>query len=198
MMHQRNLAGEHVEGRKQGGRPVSLIVVTKAAQGLAVGQSQIPLRPFQDLNVGLFVYRKDHGFWKAPAVVAIGLAGLLSLSPTPVSAAPSGQVVIVRGFYGPRWWYGPGWGWYGWYGPWGPPYVAVPVTGTVKIKTHDKNAAVYVDGGYAGLTAKLKKFALRPGNHDIELRDSRGHTFYQERIQVIAGRTIEIHPGYLG
>ena len=134
--------------------------------------------------------------WKAPLVTAIALAGFLSFSPTPTAAAPP-PVVVSRGFYGPGWWYGPRRGWSGWYGPWwGPPYVAVPATGTVKIKTQDKNAAVYVDGGYAGPAAKLKKFALRPGNHDIALRDSRGHTFYQERIAVIVGRTTEIHADY--
>jgi hypothetical protein len=134
--------------------------------------------------------------WKALLVAAIALAGLLSLAPISApAAAPARQTVIVRGFYGPHWWYGPGWGWYDpWW--WGPPYVGVPVTGTVKIKTPDKDAAVYVDSGYAGQAAKLKKFALRPGTHDIELRDSRGRTFYQERIQVIPGRTIDIHADY--
>ncbi len=140
---------------------------------------------------------------KALPIAVIALAGLLSLAPARVSAAPIQRVVVVGGgyygFYGPRWWYGPGWYYPGWYGPrWGPPYAAFPRTGTVKIVTHDKNASVYVDGGYAGLTAKLKKFPLRPGNHDIELRDSRGHTFYQERVQVITGRTTEIHPDYPG
>lgn len=129
-------------------------------------------------------------FWKAP-LAAVALAGLLSFAPTPAPAATR-PVVIVRGFYGPGWWYGPGWDWYGWYGPyWGAPY-AVPVTGTVKLKTHDKHAAVYVDGGYAGVAEKLKKFPLRPGTRDIALRDSRGLTFYQERVEVIAGRTTEI------
>src|SRR5690349_7382273 len=98
-------------------------------------------------------------FWKAFLAAAVALAGLLSLTPSPASAAAR-PVVVVQGFYGPRWWYGPGW--WGSYGPyWGPPYYAVPNTGTVKIKTEDKNAAVYIDDGYAGRAAKLKKFALR-------------------------------------
>jgi hypothetical protein len=69
----------------------------------------------------------------------------------------------------------------------------VPYTGEVKIKTNDKKAAVFIDGGYAGQTAKLKKFALSPGIHDIELRDPSGHAFYQERIQVVPGKTLQIH-----
>jgi hypothetical protein len=119
----------------------------------------------------------------------VALAGLLAL--VPAAAAAQGVVVVGGGFYRP---YGPGW-----YGPyWGPAYAVVPYTGQVKIKTNDKNAAVFVDGGYAGQAAKLKKFALRPGAHDIELRDPRGHAFYQERVQVIPGKTLEIHADYQG
>jgi hypothetical protein len=62
----------------------------------------------------------------------------------------------------------------------------------VKLKTQDEHAAVYVDGGYAGVAKKLKKFPLRPGTHEIALRDLRGETFYQERVEVIAGRTTQI------
>jgi len=65
----------------------------------------------------------------------------------------------------------------------------------VKIVTPDKNASVYVDGGYVGPVAKAKKFSLRPGNHDLELRDTDGRTLYHERVQVIRGRTTEIHGG---
>jgi hypothetical protein len=64
--------------------------------------------------------------------------------------------------------------------------------GKVKIDTKIKNGSVYVDGGLAGATRKLKKFSIAAGNHDIELRDSTGHTAFKERVQVIAGRTVEI------
>jgi len=74
----------------------------------------------------------------------------------------------------------------GYYGP-------VPYTGNVKIHTELKGASVYVDGGFAGLTGKLKKFPLRPGNHNIELRDSDGRTIYQQQVAVIAGKTTDIH-----
>lgn len=132
--------------------------------------------------------------WKAPA---IALLGLMTLAPVAQATPPAGNVVVVRGFYGGGF-YGPGWwgwgpGWYGYYG-WGPGYGPYAFAGTVKIKTKFKDNQVFVDGGYAGLTGKLKKFALRPGNHTIEVRDSDGRIVYQERVQVIAGRTVEIHP----
>jgi hypothetical protein len=63
-----------------------------------------------------------------------------------------------------------------------------PNTGEVKIKTNDKDLSIYVDGGYAGITAKMKHFDLSPGNHDIELREPSGRTILNERVQVIVGR----------
>ncbi len=131
--------------------------------------------------------------WKTPVIV---LAGLLTLAPV----ASARRIVIVRPYrpyyyrcYG-HGWYGPGW-YDPWWGPrwWGPTYVPVPSTGDVKIVTKLKSASIYVDGGYAGLAGKLKKFSLRPGNHNIELRDSGGHTFYQERVLVIAGKTTKLY-----
>lgn len=95
------------------------------------------------------------------------------------------------GFYGPAFygpvWYGPGWGWGAPYG-----YEHGPVTGSVKIDTKDKNAEVYVDGGYAGTVGELKTFKLRPGDHNIELRDRDGRSIYQERVNVIAGKTAKL------
>jgi hypothetical protein len=55
-----------------------------------------------------------------------------------------------------------------------------------------KGGSIYVDGGFAGETTKLKKFALRPGNHDIEVRDASGYTIYRERVNVLAGKTTDI------
>lgn len=132
-------------------------------------------------------------------VVAIALMVFLIL--VPAVSAQRRSVVAVRGGYG---YYGPGWGWYGPYGPygwgWGPPYVYAPVpdTGDVKIVTDSKDASVYVDGGYAGVAGKLKKFRLQPGNHDIELRDRSGHVFHQERIHVIPGKTVEVNADLRG
>jgi len=62
----------------------------------------------------------------------------------------------------------------------------------VKIDTRLKDASVYVDGGFVGPVSKFKKFALQPGNHDIELRDASGRTIFQQRIQVLVDRTTEI------
>ncbi len=67
--------------------------------------------------------------------------------------------------------------------------------GEVKIDTHRKDAAVYIDGGYAAKTGEAKKFALRPGNHEIELRDSDGRTLFQERVAVTVGKTTKLHVG---
>ena len=75
-----------------------------------------------------------------------------------------------------------------------PDYMAANF-GYVKIKTHHKDARVYVDGGFADKIEKAKKFALRPGTHNIELRDSDGRTLYQERVAVLVGKTTELHAG---
>lgn len=134
---------------------------------------------------------------------AIALLSVFMFVP-PASAHPHSGVVVGGGFgYGPGWgWYGPAWGWYGtgwWYGPYsGYPYAYYPDAGAVKIVNTAKDAQVYVDGGYAGTVGKLKKFPLRPGNHNIELRDPSGHVFHQERVHVIPGKTIEIEGGARG
>jgi hypothetical protein len=136
--------------------------------------------------------------WKAPLIAVLALASLFVSAPA-ASAMPR---VVVRGFYGPGWgwgWYGPAWYGPGWYAWWGPGfYYYGPDAGRVKIVTHDKDALVYVDGGYVGPVAKAKNLPLRPGNHDVELRDPSGNTFYSKSVQVIPGRTTEIHPDYAG
>jgi len=122
-------------------------------------------------------------------VLAIALLAILVFVP---AASAQHRVFVSGGFVG----FGPGWygpGWYGW--GWGYPYAYAPgpSSGEVKFVDVAKDALVYVDGGYAGTAGKLKKFALRPGNHNIELRDPSGHTFHQEKIHVIPGKTLEIH-----
>ena len=64
-------------------------------------------------------------------------------------------------------------------------------TGDVKLITTSKTASVYVDGGLAGKTGKLKNFSLKPGKHRIEVREADGRT-YSERVQVIRGKTVEL------
>ncbi len=100
------------------------------------------------------------------------------------------------GFY-PGWGVGfyPGyWG----YGPWYGPGYYVPNAGQVEIKTKQKGNQIFVDGGFAGLTGQLKSFPLRAGSHSIELRNPHGQTFYQERINVIAGKKLKIQSDYAG
>lgn len=76
-----------------------------------------------------------------------------------------------------------------------PPDYMASNFGYVKLKTDKKDASVYVDGGLADKVEKAKKFALRPGNHDIELRDSGGRTLFHQKVQVIVGKTTELHAG---
>ena len=114
----------------------------------------------------------------------------------------------ARGFYGGRAFVGVGvgpafypgfYGYYGpWYGPWyGPGYYA-PNSGEVEIQTKQKGNQIFVDGGFAGLTGQLKKFPLRAGTHTLELRNAQGQTFYQEKINVIAGKKLKIQSDYVG
>ncbi len=131
-------------------------------------------------------------FSKLLAATAVAATMLAAANFTPsASAAPR---IVVRtypyyygGYYGAGYYYGPRW-----YYPGQAVYVARPTTGEVKIDTHVKNGAVYVDGGYAGLTNKLKHFSLTPGNHNIEVRDSFGSTMFNQRVQVLVGQTTEI------
>jgi hypothetical protein len=122
----------------------------------------------------------------------IALFALVCIVPV-ASARPP---FVVGGYYGPAYYgpgfYGPAWYGPGWYGPYG--YASGPVTGGVKFETKMKDASVFVDGGYAGTVGKLKTFQLRPGTYNVELRDHDGHSFYQERIEVIAGKTLKLVP----
>ena len=63
----------------------------------------------------------------------------------------------------------------------------------MKIDTHRKDLSVYIDGGYAAEIRKNRKFTLRPGNHEIELRNSDNATVYSERVAVTVGQTTKLH-----
>lgn len=122
-----------------------------------------------------------------------GILGILGLALL-VPAASARPVVFVRGYFGPGW-YGPAY--YGWYGPgyYGPyAYAAYPTAsvGKVKFDTKMKDARVYVDGGFAGTVHDLGTFPLRPGTHNIELRDPAGQTIFQQKVDVLAGKTIKL------
>lgn len=115
-----------------------------------------------------------------------------------VPAASARGVVIVRPYVG--FGFGPVFypGFYGYYGPWyGPGYYA-PNAGQVEIQAKHKGNQIFVDGGYAGLTGQLKKFPFHAGTHTLELRNAKGQTFYQEQINVIAGKTLKIKSDYVG
>lgn len=120
---------------------------------------------------------------------AIALLAVLSLDP--MASAHRRVIVTGGGFFGPAWYQPYNWGWgYGY-----PVYVTPVVnTGDVKLKAA-KDALVYIDDGYAGTAGKLKRFVLAPGTHTIALRDPSGHTYYQERVAVIRGKTVEVDAG---
>jgi hypothetical protein len=137
-------------------------------------------------------------------VLAISLFSILLL--VPVAFAQRGFRGGFRGGWG-GWggaYLGPGWGWYAPYGYWGYPYAYsywgypydyAPIArpGDVKIENAAKDDSVYIDGGYSGTVNQLKKFQLRPGTHTIEVRDRAGHTVDKEQVQILSGKTLEIH-----
>lgn len=128
---------------------------------------------------------------------AIALLALVTFVPI---ASARGYYGGFRGGYGGGFYGGVGFypGYYG-YGPWyGPGYYVVPNAGEVQISTKHKGDQIFVDGGYAGRTGELKKFTLRTGTHTIELRNAKGQTFYQEKINVLAGKKIKIQSDSIG
>jgi hypothetical protein len=137
------------------------------------------------VRTGVKRRRKMTRYWKYSAMVILALAIFVPVA----SARPR---IFVGGYFGPGF-YGPAY--YGWYGPaYVAPYGVVPspYVGKVKIDTKMKDASVFVDGGYAGTVGQLKTFPLRPGTHNIELRDPSGQTIFQEKIDVLAGKTTKL------
>jgi hypothetical protein len=124
-------------------------------------------------------------YWKYPVLALMALAIFVPVA----SARP--RVFIGGGFYGPGF-YGPGY--YGWYGPgYGPYYVEQsPYLGKVKFDTKMKDALIYVDNAYAGTVRQLGTFPLRPGAHNLELRDPSGQVIFQQKVDVLAGKTLKL------
>jgi len=116
-------------------------------------------------------------------------AALMTLAPMSASAAIRGFVVVGRPYYGG--FYAPFWGPY-WGGYWGPAY-AYPNSGEIKLDTKVKDAQVFINGAYAGTTHENKTMHLRPGNYNLEIREA-GTTQYAEKVYVVAGKTLHIHP----
>ena len=122
--------------------------------------------------------------WFSSVLAVLLLGGFLLSLPPRASAQFRRHVIVVQPFYP----YYP-WGFY----PYGyPGYYVQANYGEVKIETHRKDLAVYIDGGYAAEIKKDKKFTLKPGNHEIELRDSDGQTVYQEKVAVTVGKTTKL------
>lgn len=116
---------------------------------------------------------------------------LVTIAPAMAAA----RVVVVGrsfgGFYGPGF-YGSYWG--SGYGPYA--YGFAPSysnTGEVKIDTKVKDADVFVNGAFAGTTKDVHNMHLRPGDYTIEVR-YRGQPGFSERVYVVAGKTIHLHP----
>ena len=113
---------------------------------------------------------------------------ILGLAPQ-LKASPRGLLPVHSGFYYPA---------YRWHArPWYPNttlYFPVPTTGELKIQTDNKDARVYVDGGYLGTAKDTKKFDLRPGNHDVELRNAQGELLVKEKVAIVPGHTTVFNP----
>jgi len=119
---------------------------------------------------------------------------LMTLAPMSASAAVRGFVAVGRPYFGGGF-YSPFWGSY--WGPYWSPvyggYYAYPNSGEVKLDTKVKDAQVFINGAYAGTTHENKSMRLRPGNYNIEIREG-GQAQYTERVYVVAGKTLHLHP----
>jgi len=135
-------------------------------------------------------------FKKGLFAAAAALALLVTLLPVSQAEAAGrfGGRVFVGGGFGGRVYFGPSFYPYPYYySYWGQPYYSVaPNAGDVKIESHVKGASIYVDGGFAGVTGKTNKFPLQPGIHDIQVKDPAGNTMFQNKVQVLVGKTVEI------
>lgn len=131
----------------------------------------------------------------ASVALASAIAGALLLGMAPTSTAQRvirRRVVVIEP--GPFFYGGPFYP-YDFYYPYPPRYGHAGNYGEVKIEAHhhDKDANVYIDGGFAANLHDHNKFALRSGNHEIELRDSDGQTIYHENVAVTIGETTKLH-----
>lgn len=63
--------------------------------------------------------------------------------------------------------------------------------GQIELKADPKDAAVYIDGAYAGTVQRLKSFWLDPGAYDLSIRADRREPF-QQRVYVLTGKTLNI------
>ena len=145
----------------------------------------------------------------------LAAATVLPLASVPIHPRSRPALPSVRGFHG-RGFYGGGYyasgfygtGFYGtgfyatgWHNPyWGAPYggycvrpYSGPYSGELKLDTKVKDAQVCIDGAYAGATHQNKSMHLRPGNHNMEIREADRAAFSQ-RVYVIAGQNLTLAP----
>lgn len=126
--------------------------------------------------------------WKTSAITLL-LGGLfLTCSPNASAqhASAHQRVVVIEPIpVGPFLYPYPYYGYPGYYAN----------VGYVKLETHRKDTAVYINGGFAGTTDKSKKFALRPGDYNLKLQDPEGAVLYDQRIAVTLGNTTKIRVG---
>ena len=117
-------------------------------------------------------------------------AALMTLAPVSAPAAVRAFVTVGRPYYGGYYggFYRPYWGPY-----WGPAYSGYSNAGEVKLDTKVKDAQVFINGAYAGTTHENKSMHLRPGSYNLEIREA-GHTQYAEKVYVVAGKTLHLHP----
>jgi PEGA domain-containing protein len=66
-----------------------------------------------------------------------------------------------------------------------------PDKGEVKLSTEPRNAAVYIDGAYAGTADHLKHIWLDSGAYDLSV-SAPGRTAFTQRIYVLSGKSLKI------
>jgi len=116
-----------------------------------------------------------------------------------------GNVSMSAGYIsGPIWYpYSP-YGYYPYYGavfdpfwaPFSPYYYPASFAygvdkGQIELKANPKDAAVYIDGAYAGTVQRLKNIWLDPGAYDLSIR-ANGREPFQQRVYVLTGKTLNI------
>jgi hypothetical protein len=63
--------------------------------------------------------------------------------------------------------------------------------GEVRLSVDPKNAAVYVDGGYAGTADHLKNIWLEPGAYELRV-SAPDRAEFEQRIYVLSGKSVKI------
>jgi hypothetical protein len=108
--------------------------------------------------------------------------------------AVRGHVVFVGGYF-----YDPHFGPYPWWGPGVYPHWYVPAYGvraSVRVIATPKEAAVYVDGFYAGIVddfdGVFQSLPLPPGGHEITLYEP-GYRTVSQRVYLSPGSTFKLH-----